>query len=97
MPEEGRRAGPIDSVIAYRGGDQKFLYVADSLFNDLTRNLRTMHPRFPSVPSEGVPLHATSASRHGVVGMPVRGFFVSPVDMLPLWHEVGGYAWVGLE
>jgi len=87
--------GQTDRAIAYRGGIQKFLVLADALLNDFARLVTSN--LFEGIGHE-TPMFATlydsvsSIRSHrgtGLVLIPVKHLFRLPLIIPDLWHEVG--------
>jgi hypothetical protein len=80
--------GHTDKVTTYRGGAQKFLYLADGLVRDFT----SLIPR-----TAGLAFTTLYDSVHTIIGVrgshfiriPVRHVFTLPLGIADLWHEVG--------
>lgn len=97
--------GQTDRALSYRGGVQKFLYLADSLMNEfalLVRATLLRHNAFldggTSLPA--LPVFASlydsvatiqSMRGTGLVRIPVKHLFKLPFVIPDLWHEVGAY------
>ena len=87
--------GQTDRAIAYRGGIQKFLVLADALMNDFSRlvtdNLYEGAGR--EAPMFASLYDAVSSIRShrgtGLVLIPVKHLFRLPLIVPDLWHEVG--------
>jgi hypothetical protein len=80
--------GRTDRVTTYRGGAQKFLYLADGLVRDFAKLI----PR-----TNGLSFATLYDSVHTIMGVrgshfiriPVRHVFTLPLGVADLWHEVG--------
>jgi hypothetical protein len=86
--------GQSDRAIAYNGGVQKFLYLADWLVNDFIKRIGNFPDDFPG---KG-PMFATmydsvntivSVGGLGFIRLPVQRIFQFPLAVADLWHEVG--------
>lgn len=84
--------GQSDRAVAYRGGAQKVLTVADNLMNDMyARLLGDEQPRSYLTSLYDSVDRIEHVVGTGLVRMPVRALFFLPGVIPDLWHEVGGF------
>jgi hypothetical protein len=80
--------GRTDRVTTYRGGAQKFLYLADGLVRDFSKLIpRTNELSFATLYDSVHTIMGVRGSHF--IRIPVRHVFTLPLGVADLWHEVG--------
>ncbi|HEX7153576.1 MAG TPA: hypothetical protein VF618_18960 [Thermoanaerobaculia bacterium] len=82
--------GQSDRSIAYSGGVQKFLYLADQLMKDFARRIEPVDPPSFATIYDSVKTIFSFVRTAPIVRMPTSQIFGFPLIVPDLWHEVAG-------
>jgi len=82
--------GQSDRSIAYSGGVQKFLYLADQLMKDFARRIEPVNPPSFATIYDSVKTIFSFIRTAPIVRMPTSQIFGFPLIVPDLWHEVAG-------